>query len=167
MVLFVGLTLAVATAGPTSFRRFLETSPRDLGRDLRVLLWTSSLEAWKEFPILGSGLGTFREALRRVQPRYLQGRIEQAHSDPLQLLVTGGAIGAAIGVLLVGSLFAALLRAWRRQKHREASVFVLAGFGALLSLTLHGLVEFNFSIPPIPATLACVLGAAWAAAPDR
>jgi hypothetical protein len=40
----------------------------------------------------------------------------------------------------------------------------LAGVGALLSLTLHGLVEFNLSVPIIPATLACALGVAWSAA---
>jgi len=159
-----GALFVAATAGANPFLRFLERDPRDLGGDLRVTLWKTSLQAWREFPLLGSGLGTFREAFRRVQPRDLSGLIEQAHSDSLQLLVTGGVIGAALGVLAVGSLFVVLARAWRRQKHREESAFVLAGFGALLSLTLHGLVDFNLSIPPIPATLACALGGAWAAA---
>jgi hypothetical protein len=48
-----------------------------------------------------------------------------------------------------------------------ASAVALAGFGALLSLTLHGLVDFNLSIPVIPAILACILGTAWAAGRHR
>ena len=159
------VVLIVAAAG--FFLRFGDTDPRDLGSDTRVRLWETSLQAWRQFPVVGSGLGAFPEAFRRVQPRELNFLVEHAHSDPLQLLVTGGSIGAALGALLFVSLFVLLLRAWRRQKHREESAFAFAGIGALLSVTLHGLVEFNFSIPVIPATLACVLGAAWAAAPDR
>lgn len=61
-------------------------------------------------------------------------------------------------------MLALLLRAWMRQEHREESAFALAGTGVLISLMLHGLVEFNMSIPAIPATLALMLGVAWAAA---
>lgn len=165
--LIASLLFVAFSAGASRFARLIGSDPRDVGREARYVIWTTSLDAWKQFPLLGSGLGGFREAFRRVQPRELSGLVEQAHSDPLQLLVTGGSVGAALGVLLFGSLFALLFGAWRRQKHREESAFVLAGLGALLSLTLHSLVEFNFSIPVIPATLACVLGAAWAAGRDR
>jgi O-antigen ligase len=161
-VLFVALT-----AGARPFQRFLRSDPRALQGELRVTLWKTSVEAWRQFPLLGSGLGTFPDAFRRVQPRDLNFLVEQAHSDFLQLLVTGGSLGAALGVLLFASLFLLLGRAWYRQRHREESATVLTGFGALLSLTLHGFVDFNMSIPIIPATLACVLGAAFAAEGGR
>jgi hypothetical protein len=80
-----------------------------------------------------------------------------------QLLVTGGWIGAALGVVVFLSAAVLLIRAWRAQRHREESGFILGGFGALMMLTLHGIVDFNMSIPTIPATLAVVLGASWAA----
>jgi O-antigen ligase len=161
--LLVGVLFIARTVGSEPLTRFLKLDPRDFGSNTRVLLWKTSLRAWSLFPWLGSGLGTFREAFRRVQPRELTGLVEQAHSDPLQLLVTGGVIGELLGILLLASLFVLLIRAWRRQQHREESALVLGGFGALLSLSLHGLVEFNMSIPAIPALLSCVLGAAWAA----
>ncbi len=164
IALLLGALFVGVAVGAPRFYRFLETDPRDLAGNTRVALWKTSLAAWREFPYVGSGLGTFREAFRRVQPRELHGLIEQAHNDFLQLAVTGGAVGAVLGVLLFASLFALLMRAWARQRHREESALALAGLGALLSLTLHGLVEFNLSIPIIPATLACVLGASWAAA---
>jgi O-antigen ligase len=163
----VGAAFFVLTTGSTPFVRFLDIDPRDLASDTRVSLWKTAIAAWRQFPIFGSGLGTFREAFRRVQPRELTGLVEQAHSDSLQLLVTGGAVGAAFGVLLFASLFWLLLRAWRNQPHREERALTLAGFGALLSLTLHGLLDFNLSIPAIPALLSCVLGAAWAAGRTR
>ena len=163
-VLLAGVVFIAKTAGAEPFLRFLTLDPRDLGGNTRVALWKTSLAAWREFPLLGSGLGTFREAFRRVQPRDLIGLVEQAHSDFLQLLVTGGVLGAALGLVLFGSLFVVLVRAWRRQQHREEGALALAGVGALMSLTLHGFVDFNLSIPPVAALLACVLGCAWTAA---
>jgi O-antigen ligase len=162
-----GVAFFVLTTGSTTLVRFLDLDPRDLASDTRVSLWKTAIAAWRQFPIFGSGLGTFREAFRRVQPRELSFLVEQAHSDSLQLLVTGGAVGAAFGLLLFASLFWLLLRAWRNQPHREERAFALAGFGALLSLTLHGLLDFNMSIPAIPALLSCVLGGAWAAGRSR
>src|SRR5262245_55254983 len=85
--------------------RVVEVASRDAGGITRPALWGTSLQAWREFPLFGSGLGTFREAFRRVQPRELSGLVEEAHSDCLQLLVTGGAVGAALGIITFGSLF--------------------------------------------------------------
>jgi O-antigen ligase len=143
--------------------RFLASTPRDLRGGARADLWGVALKAWHEFPVFGSGLGTFRDAFRRAQPRELNGMIEHAHSDSLQLLVTGGGVGLALGVMVVVSLFAILARRWAAQRHREESAMALAGLGALLCLILHGLVEYNMSIPAIPAVLAAVLGLAVAA----
>jgi hypothetical protein len=77
--------------------------------------------------------------------------------------VTGGGVGLALGTLgLLGGLWL-LVRLFRRQPHREERVLVLGALGALASLLLHGLVEFNFSLPAIPATLAALMGAGSAA----
>jgi O-antigen ligase len=164
--LIFGALFVVAATHREILLRFLASDPRDIGSDMRVAIWKTSIRAWRTFPLFGSGLGTFREAFRRAQPRGLAGLVEQAHNDFLQLLVTGGAIGAALGALAFGFLLWNLLRGARAQQHREESAIALAGFGALLSLVLHGLVDFNMSIPAIPATLAAVLGCAWAAATD-
>ena len=77
--------------------------------------------------------------------------------------MTAGWTGATLGLVALGAILVILARTWKRQQHREESAFALAGIGALVSLVLHGLVEFNFSIPAIPATLACVVGWALAA----
>ncbi len=167
IALLLGLAFVAVATKKEAILRFLASDPRDMGADLRVGIWRTSLETAKAFPLFGSGLGSFREAFRRFQPRGMEGLVEQAHCDALQLFVTEGWIGLILGIVLVASLFAALGRALARQRHREENAFVLAGIGALLSLVLHGLVDFNMSIPAIPATLAAVLGAAWAAGRDE
>ena len=159
----LGILLVIFTTGEAAVLRFLASDPRDIGTDTRVEIWRGSVRAFHLFPNSGSGLGTFREAFRRVQPADLVGLVEQAHNDFLQLLVTGGWAGGVLGVIAFGSMLILLLGGWTRQEHREESAFILAGFGALLCLTLHGLVEFNMSIPAIPATLAAMIGSSWSA----
>jgi O-antigen ligase len=164
----LGVTLVAVTTGTAPLLRFLSSDPRDIGSDDRVAMWRTSVQAWHLFPHFGSGLGAFREAFRRRQPPDLPGLVEQAHNDFLQLLVTGGWVGATLGAIAFLSMLTLLGRAWRRQKHREESAYILAGLGALLALTIHGAVEFNMSVPAIPATLAVMVGAAWSAtAKDR
>jgi O-antigen ligase len=163
LALLAALMLAAIVAGASALTRFLAADPLDAGSEPRFEIWRISLEAWKQFPVFGSGLGTFGEAFRRAQPRGLNGVIEYAHSDPLQLLVTGGAVGAALALVAVVSFAWLLLRLWRSQRHREESAVALGALGALLTLGLHGMVDYNMSIPAVAASLAVVLGLGWTA----
>jgi len=163
VVFALGMLLVIFTTGEAAVLRFLASDPRDIGTDTRVEIWRGSMRAFHLFPNSGSGLGTFREAFRRVQTTQIVGLVEQAHNDFLQLLVTAGWAGGVLGAIAFGSMLILLLGGWTRQEHREESAFILAGFGALLCLTLHGLVDFNMSIPAIPATLAAMIGSSWSA----
>ncbi len=156
-----GIAIAFATTGTYPLLRFFTTDPRDAESDLRVTLWRLSVDAWRDFPVLGSGLGTYREAFRRVQPDGMNMLVEQAHNDALQMLVTGGAAGLALAAVALLGMLALFWHGAITERHREASAWALAGLGAIASLLLHGLAEFNFSIPAIPATLAIVTGLAW------
>jgi hypothetical protein len=161
----VAVVLFSATlAGARPLVRFLESDPAGLNTSSRVVLWRTAYRAWQDFPVVGSGFGTFAEAVRRVQPRELRGRIEHARSDPWQILVTGGAVGTVLVVVLYVSLFLLLLRSFRDQPHREESALLLGGVGALLTLSIHGLMDSAYLAPVVPAMLACLVGAAWAAA---
>jgi O-antigen ligase len=161
--LAAGFGFVVLAVRQQPILRFLASDPRDPASDLRITLWKLSIDAWRQFPVFGSGLGTFRESFRRIQPRDLNYLVEFAHSDSLQLLVTGGVIGLTLAAIAFWVLAARLLRGWWRERRREESTIALAGLGALFAVSLHGLVEFNMSIPAIPATLAAVLGLSWAA----
>lgn len=152
--------LAAARAGASA-------SDPATGIAARAPAWKISIAAWQQFPIFGSGLGTFREAFRRVQPRDLQGLVDRAQNGPLELLVTGGLIGMALGATVVVSLLVVFLRAWRAQKHREESAIALAAFGALLFWTVASLMDSGATALIVAALLAPVLGTGWAASQAR
>lgn len=162
-ILSVGLLFAALITREGPFLRFLADDPRDIGADMRVRIWSTSLEAFRQSPLLGTGLGSFREGFRRVQPASLTGLVEEAHNDILQLLVTGGVVAGLLGALAVLATGRGLLQGWARQQHREERILALSAFGALLSLTLHGVVDFSLSLPAVAVTLAATVGAGWAA----
>src|SRR5262249_37110313 len=81
----IGVLIVVFSTGQAAILRFLASDPRDIGTDMRVEIWRGSVRAFHLFPNSGSGLGTFREAFRRVQPADVVGLVEQAHNDFLQL----------------------------------------------------------------------------------
>jgi putative inorganic carbon (HCO3(-)) transporter len=163
----IGIAFVALTTGRESMLRLLQSDSREITGGVRVMIWRGSIDAWRLFPNFGSGLGAFKEAFRRVQPAGVPELVEQAHNDFMQLMVTGGWIGGLAGAVAYGAVFVILFRGWAQQRHREESAFALAAFGAFLSLTLHGLVEFNMSLPATAATLAVMSGAGVAAARHR
>jgi len=168
LVSLLGGAFALAllfSAGPV-LDRFLGSDPREMSNDTRAQLRALSARVESRFPVFGTGLGTFRDAFVLVQPRNLVGVIDHAHNDFVELKVTGGWIGFLAGLAGLLAAFQGLAAARRRQPHRIESAFALAGIGALAALSIHALFDFNFVIPANPATLALMLGWAYAAAAD-
>jgi O-antigen ligase len=162
----VAMVIVAGAVRGQALARFLSSDPLDPQREVRPAIWRTSIEAWREFPILGSGLGTFPEAFRRVQKEDLPWVVEQAHSDPLQLLVTGGAVGLGLGILAMMSLLAVMITGSGRGSAGNG-LNTLAATVAVASIAMHGFVEFNLSIPSIAGTLAIVAGLAGAAICDE
>lgn len=162
VALAIAVAFAASVTGAVPLARFLESDSDLLAADGRILLWKASFATFLESPLLGFGLGTFREAFRPHQPREIQGLVEQAHSEPLQILVTGGLVGGLLSAALAVLVVSALLRLLAEERHREESALFVGTATALSALLVHGLFEFNFSIPAIPLALAVLLGAALA-----
>ncbi|HYA45241.1 MAG TPA: cob(I)yrinic acid a,c-diamide adenosyltransferase, partial [Acidimicrobiales bacterium] len=78
---------------------------------VRTRLYRDTLAMARDFPILGSGLGTFE----RVFPRYASPeftfttRVSHAHSEPLQLAAEGGVVAVLIVAFALVTLFRDLL----------------------------------------------------------
>ena len=127
---------------------------------------TSSLGMVAAHPVLGVGLGAYRDAYRRFQPSELKpGQVfyPHAHNDWLQLVIEMGAVGALIALWgaarLARDLVGAHLLGRGRcpvgagedegaQRHDLASVGLgLGGLAGALSLGVHSLFDFGARIP--------------------
>ncbi|REJ81856.1 MAG: O-antigen ligase domain-containing protein [Acidobacteria bacterium] len=111
VVAAVGLPLILGPLGEGSaLIRYAESSRYDLRFDQRWTVYRTTFALWLERPLLGHGLGAFREAFDRVQPESLQRDWWHAHSDPLELLADVGLIGTVPLVLVWLALVVGLMR---------------------------------------------------------
>jgi len=138
--------------GAWVFARFLDLS--DQGRT--VAFW-GSLHLFREFPLVGSGLGTFDDLSSGFMPGTLsRSRLIYAHNDWVQLLAEMG----LPGFLLVGGgwlfFYVSLMRVWRRRRDGWAQGLGLGGLAALAAGAFHALLEFPFHIPAFSLTYAAI-----------
>jgi O-antigen ligase len=144
----------------TGFDRFLEDSLTTSGGAGRLPVWQASLELFYRSPVLGTGLGSFRDAFPLVQPPSSPGSWWHAHNDWLELLVTSGALGLGLALFGFVAAWRALATCWRHGWRSEDRAAVLAAWGALVAVAVHELFDFGLTMPANAFTLALVVGLA-------
>jgi len=112
----------------------------------RIDLWTDMLPMYPRFPLLGVGVNAFSTAYPWYQHVWPGEWIGEAHSEYLQALLDGGLVGAVLLALFLVVVFRAALRG------ASAGGIEVGVLGALLSVALHNLVDFNWQIPANAAT---------------
>lgn len=144
-VVLVGATVAVLSlsAGST-IRRFA----RDDLSGTRLQYWSTTATMIREFPVFGTGLGTFASAYDAYEkPSVSELRLVHAHNDYLEYAAETGLVGAA---LLLGTIFYIVLSAylvWRERRYAEARALALGGIVSIAGMGLHALTDFNLHIP--------------------
>jgi O-antigen ligase len=146
-ILMLGLALLWAAWIGLDFviSRFLTSSEDFKGR---WVFWVNTFQIIKDFPIFGSGLGTFTWVFPMYRSFHLIGVATHAENDYLQLASEVGMIG--IGLLLILFLFCFYksISGIRSLSHRESGRYI--GIGSLvgiLSLMFHSIVERNIQVP--------------------
>lgn len=149
------VVLAFAASGSVLGDRVADLGAGTSGRGA---LWSASLDAWREAPVFGHGLGTFARALAphvTAETAPVLATQGAAHDFVLQWLVQTGLVGTAMGAATLTALGVALARGLRRRRGRW---IVRAGLGALVVFVLHGLVDYAFEVPAATWALAMLCG---------
>ena len=156
-------------------------APERLGRWAQ---WHSSLPMLSSFPVLGVGLGAYKDIYFRFQPAaLLPGRVyfPYTHSDLLQLAIETGPAGIALFLWAVWRVGRDLVGAHLLGRHRcpvgtgeperrrdPFSVGIMLGaLGAVAALLAHSAVDFSARIPADGVLAAACLGMAVVAAHTR
>ncbi|MGH9468985.1 MAG: O-antigen ligase family protein, partial [Terriglobia bacterium] len=124
----------------------------------RLSFWQSTLGMIHDYPVAGTGLGTFRFAFPHYQTYFLNNTVTHAHSDFLEFTSDTGLLGAALLFLPIIALLVLMIRSFLTDARRYRPSVTLGCIGATMALLIHSVADFNLHIPANALVFAVVLG---------
>lgn len=150
-IVIVSLVLVDLIGGKTLFRL------GGAGADARFCIFSATFEAALVNMPFGTGLGSFQDVFPsfRESGCSILGVVDMAHNSYLENLLELGL--PFVGFLIVGlsAVLAILLKGYRGR--REYRPFVVGGFGILMLVGLHAMVDFSMQIPAVACFFALML----------
>jgi O-antigen ligase len=128
-------------------------------------IWSSTWKLIKSRPLTGAGFGGYWIAITKYHNASGELTPQEAHNDYLELLASGGLIGAALVVWFI----AAFLRRARKGLRSTDPYFRAASLGALTGIfgvAIHSFVDFGLHVTA-NALVFCALIAIAAFRPDE
>ena len=131
----------------------------------RLGVWKDSLKMVSDFPLWGTGLGTFRYVFPNYRSKIdflivngvpRQATWNFAHNDFLQLLVECGIFGLLLALWALFSTFWHLFSPLNRYLNESYTTLEYSCVAGLLAIVFHSFVDFNLHIPA-NALIFCVL----------
>lgn len=123
-----------------------------------------AIELVRDFPVFGSGGGSFYNAFARYRPPEITAYFDHAHNDYVEIASDTGLLGFSLlgGVVLL-VMGRALWVLYRRHSSLPRGM-AFAGLMAIVALGIHGTVDFNLQIPANALTFTVILALAWSGA---
>ena len=130
----------------------------------RSVVWHSTLRLFRDFPLVGTGIGTYQLAYPPYKSVKLGPTImDHAHNDYLEFLSELGLAGfipwCAFFVLFL--IFTAA--AWFRRRNAFSVSIGAGGLVGVLAFLIHSMADFNLQIPANATLLFLVMGLTWRA----
>ena len=120
-----------------------------------------ALQIVRDYPLVGTGGGTFYTAFTRYRGEDIGAFFDHAHNDYIQFLAETGVIGSVlIGLFALAAIFCAVLAQARRRDPLARGV----AFGVVMGVTaigIHSTVDFNLQIPANAFIFMILLALGW------
>jgi O-Antigen ligase len=156
------VVLLIAAAGWDRVEgRFGELA--EANRTKRIDVWADAARLSRDFPLVGTGLGTFPAVFPEYQTSYANVRFEHAENDYLELLTDTGLAGLCILAGLLAVHFYSVLKAWRLRHDPFVVSFAAGGLASCVALSVHSLFDFNLHVPANALLLTIIVALTYAA----
>ena len=160
---FIVLSICLAIwigPGPIVSRFQTVNEEYSLGGQSRISMWRDVLPLIKDYPLVGTGLGTFPIAYTRGQTAFLSQFVNHAHNDYLEI---ASDLGIPAALILFSSILFVLARAIRSFLSAERDferIVALGCAGSIVAILLHSFADFNLYIPANALLFSAILGLA-------
>ena len=137
----------LAGAGLSQYKPFTDrlatiTNTKYQSNTERLLIWNSAYTMFKDHPVLGVGLGQYKDNYQKkyISPKAKEPYLSHAHNNFLQMLAENGVVGF-VGFLTLITCFIgySFKRFWQ-----ERNPYALMMSMSTLALVLQGFTEYNF-----------------------
>ena len=129
----------------------------------RLYLLKDACGIVKDFPLFGTGLGTFEQSYRRYQTKFPRLLFDHAHNDYVEMATDTGIVGFLLAGGMAVIFFLTIIRGWRRRHDRFATCIGAGGVSSCLAMAVHGGADFNLHIPANALAFAVIAGLTHAA----
>ncbi len=149
----VVMAVGIVWLGGDPLASRLESAPNELGvkdfdkyaRVDRSTIWPTTWQMIKEHPLLGVGFGGYWIAITKYHNGSGEFTPQQAHNDYLELLASGGLVGAALVVWFIALFLTELIR---RSRSWDATARAYSGgaLAGIFAVAIHSIFDFGLHI---------------------
>ncbi len=144
---FLALVFIVLSSTPVVKRiRTLEQGDQIPNFRARVSIWGGIVKMIQDYPVLGTGPGTFATVFTQYQPPGQKGRYFMGHSDYLHFTAEVGLSLAAIFAWMIIVLYYKGLKKLKNPS-RLVKGTTLGAMSAIAAILVHSISDFNLHIP--------------------
>jgi O-antigen ligase len=122
--------------------------------------WGDIVRIWKDFPVFGTGLGTFANMSGMYKSTVDQNLFVYAHNDCLQLLSETGLLGGFLIFLFFMQYFRSLFKVWSKRHDTYAVCMVFGATASLFVMSAYSFLDFNLHIPANALLFFVIMGLA-------
>ena len=112
----------------------------------RLTVWNDSKGIINEFPLVGTGFGTFQNSYRIYRTLPGPTFYTHAHNDYLELTTDGGILGVSLMAWFLGSVFFRSLGALKKRREPYMIYIGCGAFAGISAILFHSVTDFNFHI---------------------
>lgn len=157
-IIFVVLISTVLVNNPKFMHRLdtIDDFDKYQSNTERILMWQSAWNMFKDHPILGVGLGQYKENYQQkyISPEAKEPQLSHAHNNLLQMLAENGIVGFVGFAIMFGYIIFKNLIDWFRIKN----IYALMLVSATVCLLLQGFTEYNVGNSAVIKIYCLVLG---------
>ncbi|MEW5902335.1 MAG: O-antigen ligase family protein, partial [Acidobacteriota bacterium] len=122
-------------------------SLEDLRNEARPVFYRLTMEMVKNFPLFGTGPGTYVYAYTMFEKKDLGGVLEHAHNDYLEVLAESGVVAGGCLILLAFGALGYVFVKWMGRGDDFVRGVVLGCMAGVAAVLLHSLTDFSLRMP--------------------
>lgn len=114
--------------------------------ELRIDIWKDTIRIAKDFPVTGTGFGSFASIYPKYRSISADGIVDHAHNDFLELLAEGGLAALLLLAWFVASVVHRSYRVFLKRKELYPQYLFLGSITGVFTMLFHSITDFNLHI---------------------